>query len=79
MSGAATLSSLAEARRAASNGRAKATRQAARISQAEIARAVGVSPACISRWESGTRLPKGEAAQRYAEIIRQLARFAEGS
>jgi DNA-binding transcriptional regulator YiaG len=69
--------SLAEVRKAARDGRARAVREAASISQVEVANALGVTQACISKWESGERVPRGRAAQEYAQLIQQLARFTE--
>lgn len=73
MSVAAThVLSLAEARKAARSGRGRAIREEACVSQAELARALGVSQATLSRWESGDRRPRGEAAERYARLLRKL-------
>jgi transcriptional regulator with XRE-family HTH domain len=51
---------------------ARAVRARARLSQAEIAAACGVTPAAVSRWEAGNRKPRGEAARRYAGLIEIL-------
>jgi DNA-binding transcriptional regulator YiaG len=67
------LAMLLEAREAASSGRGMRVRIAAGISQGELAAAVGVTAACISRWEAGDRRPRGEAAARYAQTLRELA------
>jgi transcriptional regulator with XRE-family HTH domain len=68
----AGIVALAEVRLATESGHAKAVRQAARISQSELARNVGVSQASISRWEAGNRIPRGKAARRYAKVLRAL-------
>lgn len=36
----------------------------------EIGALVGVTESAVSRWETGNRVPRGEAAQRYSELIR---------
>jgi len=69
------LAVVAEARDLARSGRGERVRRAAGISQGELAAAVGVTPACVSRWEAGIRRPRGASAIRYAEV---LARLAEG-
>lgn len=66
--------SLAGVRLATESGRARAIRESARVSQSEIARSLGVSQACVSRWEAGDRLPRGKPAQRYARMLRDLER-----
>ena len=65
---------LAEARAACLTGKGKATRLAAGLSQGEIARAIGVTPATLSRWEAERRHPTGEAAVRYAQVLRALVK-----
>jgi transcriptional regulator with XRE-family HTH domain len=67
------LSLLMEARTAAGSGRGRRIRQAAGLSQAELAAVVGVSPVAISRWEAGDRRPHGAAAIAYARLLRELA------
>jgi DNA-binding transcriptional regulator YiaG len=65
---------LSRARRLASNGAARSLRQAARISLPEIATEVGVAVSTIWRWENGQRQPRGEAAERYSDILDRLMR-----
>jgi transcriptional regulator with XRE-family HTH domain len=50
-------------------------RERARLSQADVARAIGVTPSAVSRWESGVRLtPRSDAAlARYVELLDRLA------
>jgi transcriptional regulator with XRE-family HTH domain len=64
---------LVEARDAAASGRATRLRLTAGLSQAELAAAIGVSAATVSRWESGDRRPHGATAVAYARLLRQLA------
>lgn len=55
------------------SGRARAIREAAGLSQAEIARPIGVERATVALWEQHRRIPRGDAALRYAELLRRLA------
>jgi transcriptional regulator with XRE-family HTH domain len=66
------LARLTRVRVAAANGRARALRQAAGLTQAEIAAAVGVAQPTVALWESGRRVPRGAAALRYAEALETL-------
>ena len=67
------LSLLIEAREAAASGRAARLRRAAGLSQREVARAVGVTPGCITRWELGERRPTGAVAAEYGRVLREIA------
>ncbi|MEJ7569984.1 MAG: helix-turn-helix domain-containing protein [Gaiellaceae bacterium] len=49
-------------------------REAADVSQRELARALGVSWTAIQRWEDGAR-PRNHTVQ-YAEALAELRRFA---
>jgi DNA-binding transcriptional regulator YiaG len=60
------------------SGKAREIREAARLTESEIARSVGTHYSTVSRWESGQRLPRGEAALRYAALLDRLAK-AEAS
>ena len=51
-------------------------REHAGLVQGDLARALGVSRVAVSRWESGTRTPRGEALRRYVEALDRLAREA---
>jgi DNA-binding transcriptional regulator YiaG len=66
------LELLIEARRAARTGSGVALREVAGLSQGELARAAGINPATLSRWESRERKPTGPAAIRYARVLRVL-------
>lgn len=65
-------------RRAAATGTARAIRETAGLSLAEVAREVGVTKAAVSRWETGKRVPRGEAAVAYARLLRALAGLSGG-
>jgi DNA-binding transcriptional regulator YiaG len=58
------------------SGEARQIREAARLTQSELARSVGVDHTTLCRWESGERLPRGEAALRYAALLDRLAKAA---
>ena len=60
---------ITRARNGLINGRVKALREQARLSQAELARALDVSPALVSRWESLERRPGAAAAARLDRLI----------
>jgi transcriptional regulator with XRE-family HTH domain len=48
-------------------------RQAAGLQQADLARELQVTPAAISRWETGARQPRRVAAANYARLLARLA------
>lgn len=50
-------------------GHAKAARETAELSQADVAEMLGISPAAISRWESGNRIPREDLAAMYLAAI----------
>lgn len=50
----------------------RALREAAGLSQDDIAREIGTTRAAVSRWESGDRFPRGAHLFAYAEILRAL-------
>jgi transcriptional regulator with XRE-family HTH domain len=60
-------------RRATTSGRAAQIRVLAGVTQAEVARELGVTPACVSRWENNSRRPHGELAARYGRLLAALA------
>lgn len=67
---------LAEVRQAAKNGVARRVRLDHEISVAEMSSVVGVAPSTISRWETGERTPRGDAALRWADALDALDRIA---
>lgn len=67
-----TVDRIIFARRAARSGMARALRVEAGLTQAEVAREVGVTAAAVCRWESGKRLPRSAAAERYGEFLERL-------
>ena len=65
---------LARVREMARSGAAATARLRAGVTQVELAATVGVTPAAVCRWESGSRRPRGAAALRYARILEALER-----
>lgn len=43
------------------------------VSQEELAEVVGVQRASLTRWELGTRHPRGRLAERYAYALQRLS------
>jgi DNA-binding transcriptional regulator YiaG len=64
---------LSELRHLTASGEAAALRQRSRLSLPEVAADCGVTYWTIKRWESGERIPRGEAALRYADLLAALA------
>ena len=60
---------LVRVRRMLADGRARQARERARLSQVEVAHALGVVPATVSRWESGQRVPETRHALAYDELL----------
>ena len=65
---------IAKARQLARSGAGRMLREAAGLNGHELARAIGVDPSTIFRWESGERRPRGKWAIRYVEFLDQLGR-----
>ena len=70
------VASLAKVRWMARTGRARRIREAAAVTQSELGAAVGVTAACVSRWERGQRVPRGSAAVDYLAQL-ELLRHSE--
>ena len=49
-------------------------RQQARLTQENVAEALGSDRASVSRWESGERSPRGEMLDAYATLLERLKR-----
>jgi transcriptional regulator with XRE-family HTH domain len=54
------------------SGRARAIRESAHLTQAEVGRAIRASPSAVTQWETGRRLPRGKLAARYAAFLWEL-------
>ena len=65
---------LATVKAMAADGSARRVRIAARLSLRDVALAVGVNTSTVGKWETGTRVPRGDAAWRYADLITRLQR-----
>jgi len=66
--------SLASLRADVASGRARLIRERARVSQSEVGRAIGTTGSAIAHWEAGRRVPRGDAAIRYAQLLTKLER-----
>jgi DNA-binding transcriptional regulator YiaG len=66
------LCDLAAVRALTRSGEARAIRERAGVSLREVGGAVGVSGACVLRWEQAERSPRGSAALRYGELLAAL-------
>ncbi len=56
-----------------SSGYARELREANHLSQAEVARDVGVTHVAVMRWEKGERRPRGRNALAYHKVLSVLA------
>lgn len=63
---------LVQLRAAISTGETREIRVAARLSISEMAAACGVDQSTLWRWEQGKRLPRGEHALTYADVLDSL-------
>lgn len=63
---------VADVRARLQDGRAKTVREASGLSQSEVARAIGVHASALSRWEAGSRAPRGDAALRLGRLLDRL-------
>lgn len=66
------LIDLLAARRFASTGEAHEIRTACGLSLADVAAAIGSTPATVSRWERQESVPYGPPARRYARLLAEL-------
>jgi DNA-binding transcriptional regulator YiaG len=51
---------------------AKAIREAAGVSQQQVAAELGVHRVSVARWEGGVRSPRGPLRTAYVDLLRQL-------
>ena len=68
-----SIASLLELREIITSGRARQIREAAGLPADALARQLEVTPATVTRWETGIRYPRGANARRYARLLRRLA------
>ena len=50
----------------------RSLREASGLTQAEFAAVLGVNRAAVSRWETGTRSPRGELAKQYQAALERI-------
>lgn len=62
------------ARQLPSRLRAREIREAAGVTQREVAGELGVHPLTVTRWEAGTRTPSGDRRAAYAKLLDEFAR-----
>lgn len=67
---------IARGRVLATSGAARRIREAAGVSQRELAEVVEVAPSTLARWERGETRPRGASSVRYAEALTTLERAA---
>ena len=67
-----SIGALTRVRGLTNSGTARAIRLGAGLSLGEIARAIGVSPSTVLRWERRERTPRGEKALAYAQVLEEL-------
>lgn len=65
---------LVEAHKKARSGDAKRIRQRAGLTMAQVAAVIGVGESTVSRWEGGSRKPRGEHALKWAALLNELER-----
>jgi transcriptional regulator with XRE-family HTH domain len=67
-----TVEDVVLARRLARDGNARRIREASGLSASEVARALGVSPGTVCRWERGLRVPRGEVAGEWVALLKRV-------
>jgi DNA-binding transcriptional regulator YiaG len=69
-----TATELARVRRLCATGAARAIRETAGLSLAEVGAAAHVERTTIWKWEKARRRPHGDAAIRYLRVLEEMAR-----
>ncbi len=67
-----TLVQRLRARRLPPPSACRAIRKKAGATQADLAAELGVDRATVSRWESGTRYPRGDRAALYGRLLSRM-------
>jgi len=75
--GMADLAVVALVRRSFETGAARSARERAGLSVGELARAAGLPPSTLARWERGERHPRAVQALRAAPALAELLGLAE--
>lgn len=65
---------IAARRKVGSGATARQLREAAGMTQADIAEKIGVTPSAMSRLEAGTRKPRPETLLRWASTLNEIER-----
>ena len=73
MTSTSRLLLLAKTRTRVADGSAKALRQRYGLSLTEIAEGLSISPTTVWRYERGDRVPRGDVAVRYGQLLSDLA------
>lgn len=60
---------VSEVRRMLASGQARTKRKSLHLSIREVARAVGMDPGTVSRWEAGRNRPRPDAALKLADLL----------
>ena len=68
---------ISRARALAASGQAREIRVRAGVSQAEMAKAIGVDPSSVTHWENRRRIPRGDVALKYGRLLDRLAGESE--
>lgn len=63
------LKRVSEVRRMLASGQARERRKSLRMSLREVATALELNPAAVSRWENGATQPRAQAALKLADIL----------
>lgn len=71
-----TAEKLQRLRVSTKSGEARRIREAAQLSQNDLAVSIDVDPTAVSRWERGVSTPRGAAALRYAALLDRLNKAA---
>lgn len=67
---------LARVRQLVASGAALSIRQRSRLGRGDIAREIGSTVTTVRRWETGERVPTGDAALRYEALLQDLDKLA---
>jgi DNA-binding transcriptional regulator YiaG len=63
---------ISRARSLAASGEGRSKREGVSVTMRELASAIGVDAATLSRWETGTTAPRGPAAIRWLDALETL-------
>lgn len=72
----ADVAAISRTRADLASGAARQAREAAKVTQAEMASALGVSRSALGHWETGRSVPSAEHALAYGRLLARLGRKA---